>query len=555
MTIPNARLRGALAVAAVVCLVAAMPVGARAGARGTTTRLTSANSTSSDFNGDGFADLAIGLPGENLAHGLADAGAVSVLYGSASGLQADAPDDQFWTASTAGGSAAAGDQFGSALAVGDFNGDGYADLAVGMPFDDVGDAVDAGSITVLYGSPSRLQVAPPNARSWWQGARGVPDAAEAGDHFGNAFAVGDFDGNGNPDLAIGASGETVGGSIGAGAVIVLFSTPSGLQTDEPGPGLWTENDVSMALAAGDAFGYALGAGDFDADGHADLAIGISYFDQSAKKRNSGAAVVLYGSASGPQVTSPPLQTWTENRPNVDESAESDDRLGSSLATGDLDGDGYDDLLIGVPWEDVWLEDGTNEVSGAGAFILIHGSSTGLQATTRKGEAWSQETPGVIGLAEHRDHFGFSIATGDMNGDGFSDVVAGVPQEDGGPESIRQSGATNVLYSDATGPTAITDWHLDQDSPDVADDAEPYDFFGAAVAAADFNGDGYADLAVGVPQEDGGGLTNPGAVHVLYGSPGGLQALSYDDMLWTQDSPGVRDSGQRGDLMGSALAAG
>jgi hypothetical protein len=527
-----------------------------ASARGTDAHpaRTTNGTISSDFNGDGFADLASGLPGEDLK-GAKDAGAVSVLYGSPTGLQADAPDDQLWTATAAGGASGAGDQFGAALAVGDFNGDGFADLAVGAPLDDVGSVLDAGSITVVSGSSAGLQASAPVARTWTQGTSGVPDVAGAGDHFGTAFAVGDFDGNGFVDLAVGASGETVGAVAGSGSATVLFATAGGLQTDAPLPQRWTEPDAGLTAVAGDAFGYALGAGDFDADGFADLAIGISYFDQSASKQDSGMAVVISGSATGPEVTIRPAVTWTENSPNVDESAESDDRLGSSFASADLDADGYDDLLIGVPWEDVWLEDGSKEVSGAGGFIALFGSPTGLDTATRPGTFWSQESPGVIGLAEHRDRLGFAIALGDFNGDGFPDVGGGVPLEDGGPESIRQSGAANILYSSASGITAVMDWHLDQDGTDVTDAAEPYDFFGSAMASADFNGDGFADLAVGVPNEDLGSLLNPGAVHVLYGGAAGLQSVAPDDVLWSQDSPGVRDSGERGDLMGTSLAAG
>jgi hypothetical protein len=553
---PSPRLRrltvSVISLMAVVVLSCAGMAGARV-TGGHSARSTNGTITS-DFNGDGFADLASGLPGEDLK-GAKDAGAVSVLYGSATGLQADAPDDQLWTATAAGGTSGTGDQFGAAVAVGDFNGDGFADLAVGAPLDDVDGALDAGSVTVLSGSPSGLQAAAPAARMWTQGAGGIPDAAEAGDHFGNAFAVGDFDGNGFVDLAVGSAGEAVGAAAGSGSVAVLFATAGGLQTDAPAPQRWTEPDVGLAAAAGDAFGYALGAGDFDADGFADLAVGISYFDQAATKQDSGMAVVISGSAAGPEVTIRPAVTWTENSPNVDESAESGDRLGSSFASADLDADGYDDLLIGVPWEDVWLEDGSKEVSGGGGFVALFGSPTGLDTATRPGTFWSQESPGVIGLAEHRDRLGFAIALGDFNGDGFPDVGGGVPLEDGGPESIRQSGAANILYSSAAGITAVMDWHLDQDGTDVTDAAEAYDFFGSAMASADFNGDGFSDLAVGVPNEDLGGVLNPGAVHVFYGGAAGLQSVTPDDVLWSQDSPGVRDSGERGDLMGTSLAAG
>jgi FG-GAP repeat len=563
MTTPHSRRqpRGSIArqyvrLAGVVTAVLAVAAasGAQAAASSADTRAHDGpgrRPITSDFNGDGYADLAVGVPLENLAGPIVDGGAVSVLYGSASGVQADAPGDQFWTATKAGGVSANDDRFGSALAVGDFNADGFGDLAVGAPLADVGGAADAGSVTVLYGSSSGLQVTTPGAQTWTEESGGVPGNAEAGDRFGGALAVGDLDGDGHADLAIGVSGKDVGGVDGSGSVVVLLATGSGLQTSGPAAQAWTEPDVGVPATALDGFGSSVGAGDFDGDGHDDLAIGIPYRDQSATTPDSGSAAVLYGSAAGPQVTNPPAQVWTQNSPNVDESAQSGDRFAFSLASGDLNQDGFDELLVGVPYEGVW--NGSKQVATAGGMTLLYGSASGLDTTLRVGEFWSQAHDGVIGLEEDHDHFGYSLATGDMNGDGFVDVVVGVPQEDGGPESIRQSGAANVLYSDATGLTAINDWHLDQDGPDVTDLAERYDFFATSVALADFNGDGYADLAAGVPNE---ALTKAyaGAVHVLYAGAGGLQAVSPDDVLWSQDSPGVLDTEEPSDVFGTAVAA-
>src|SRR6266496_1013289 len=107
-----------------------------------------------DFNGDGSADLAIGIPFEDVG-AIGNAGAVEVMYGSAAGLTATG--DQFWTQDATGTDPSeAGDNFGSFVATGDFDGDGFTDLAIGAPFEDVGAVANAGAVTVLYGSPLGL---------------------------------------------------------------------------------------------------------------------------------------------------------------------------------------------------------------------------------------------------------------------------------------------------------------------------------------------------------------------------------------------------------------
>jgi hypothetical protein len=168
-----------------VVVLAALPAGgwaaAAAPARGTATGVTGAVAAAAlaDFNGDGIDDLVVGVPGENLG-ATADAGVVDVLYGSESGLS-DGTSQQLTQALPE-----AGDGFGSAVATGDFNGDIFTDLAVGVPGENLGATADAGVVEVFYGGGGGLPGV--GDQLLRQGAAGMAGAAEAGDRFGAALA-------------------------------------------------------------------------------------------------------------------------------------------------------------------------------------------------------------------------------------------------------------------------------------------------------------------------------------------------------------------------------
>ncbi|SEM35424.1 FG-GAP and VCBS repeat-containing protein [Nonomuraea pusilla] len=347
----------------------------------------------------------------------------------------------------------------------DFDGDGRPDLAVAAPYDDR----RAGSVTVLYGSGRQDRL--------------TQDGAEPGDAFGSALAVGDFDGDGCADLAVGVSEEFAGarvpGADGNGVVEVFHGSPGGLA--------W-KSGLALRRPSSDRFGASLAAGDFDGDGRDELAVG------APGHRTGGAVTVYWMKGRGPEQV-------TQGTRWVRQAAGVTDQWGATLAAGDFDGDGRDELAVGAPADSAPLDG--------------QGSVTVLDVKAHAARRFTQATPGIAGAAEKWDGFGAALATGDFNGDGRDDLAVGVPGE--GLSANQRAmdygdGTVDVLYGSGGGLRAAGSEAWSQRS--LTGVPRYYDRFGAALAAGDFNGDGNDDLAIGVPGER--------AVQVVRGGrPGGL----------------------------------
>ncbi len=423
-----------------------------------------------DIDGDGRADLLVGAPRHDA--GGYDAGRAYVFVGAASAQVFVADGQQ------------QGALFGCAVAgVGDVDGDGYGEVVVGARRTDLDAAApDVGAAFAYSGSANGLNAAPE-----WQRA-----GEQAAGAFGFAVAAaGDVNADGFDDALVGAP-RFDAGQVDEGAAFLFLGSAAGLLADA----VW----VGESDQAGAHFGHAVaGAGDVNGDGHADLLIGAP--DMVEGEASEGLAFVYHGSPAGPSR-------------DPDWFAEGDSpyaAFGAAVAgAGDVDGDGHADVLVGAP------EAHLGEAS-EGRVCLFHGTPRGLAATP----GWAIESNQTYA------DLGFAVAgAGDVNADGFGDVVVGARYFSAGQ---AREGRVLVFHGSVLGLDAAPDWVAEPDQPGAN--------FGSAVAGAgDVNGDGFDDVLVGAPRFDAG-LTDEGAAFLYAGSVGGLDAAP----LWVASggAPGAR----------------
>jgi hypothetical protein len=483
-----------------------------------------------DFDGDGYAEMVIPAPFNwNWPDGHSS-GDIYVLSGSDNGVVLDG-----FLGVRQNGSLEGGDEFGRAWVCGNFDGDPYADLAVGSPGEDMWSWFDAGAVHVFYGSPVGLEQS--NSDVWSQASPGFHGGVETNDRFGSSLAAGDFDGDGDDDLVIGVPQESFGNVSQAGVAHILHGSTSGLTTLD----MQTISQSSPGIHGGieyiDRFGLRLTTGDFDGDGFQDLVIGVPMEDLGSIK-NAGDIHVVYGSVSGLDTYT--TQTWTQGTAGLSESPEIHDWFGWGLSAGDIDGDGHDDLAIGVASEELDGEDGVVHI--------LYGSAAGLDATGA--QLLSSATSGLDTSVV--SELGRATVLADFDGDGYADLATS--------SDIRPTGGAgriHVLNGSSGGLNTDAALLITQDSPGIDEEAEIEDRFGFRMSAADFDGDGYADLNVRVPYEGvfsnnyvWGWIEeeNAGAVHALYGSAFGL--TSSGAHTFTGDTLGNQNSWtDSGDLFG------
>ncbi|MBP7514092.1 MAG: FG-GAP repeat protein [Flavobacteriales bacterium] len=413
-----------------------------------------------DVNGDGYSDVIVGA--WSYDGGQADEGRAFVFHGSATGLHLTAD----WSA----GSGQLASLFGNSVAsAGDVNGDGYSDVIIGAFLFDV-DQTEEGRVFVYHGGASGLST----TANW------TAESDQVSATLGNSVAcAGDVNGDGYSDVIVGAEAFD-NGQDAEGRAFVYHGGPTGLNTT---PNWTAESNQTNALFGGSV----ASAGDVNGDGFSDVIVGARWYD--GVQSDEGRAYVYHGSATGLSTTA----NWTA------ESDQNNASFSTSVAcAGDVNGDGYSDVIVGAPGFD-------NGQTDEGRAFVFHGSVTGLSTTAN----WIKESDQANAL------FGRNVScAGDVNGDGYSDVIAGA---DGFDNGQTDEGRAFVFHGSATGLPANSNWSADSDQANAS--------FGWSLAAAgDVNGDGYSDVVIGAPNFDNG-QAYEGRAFVFHGAAQGLSTSS------------------------------
>ncbi|MCL1629536.1 VCBS domain-containing protein [Roseibaca sp. V10] len=462
-------------------------------------RSGSSVSSAGDVNGDGLDDLIVGARFDD-PNG-PSSGASFVVFGKSNGTAVELSDVEAGKGGFVINGVSAGDLSGrSVSSAGDVNGDGLDDLIVGAP-DDAPNGPSSGASFVVFGKSNGSAVELSTIEAGSGGF--VINGVSAGDLSGfSVSSAGDVNGDGLDDLIVGSPYDDPNGSY-SGASFVVFGKSNGsaveLSSLELGLGGFAINGV----AADDRTGWSVSsAGDVNGDSLDDLIVGAPGADPNGNW--SGSSFVLFGKIDGATVELSTVMSGTGgfaiNGPSEG------DELGHSVSSaGDVNGDGFDDLIVGAPDDD---RNGSN----SGTSFVVFGKSD--RSAVELAVVGAGIGGFVINGVSAGDRSGYSVSSaGDVNGDGFDDLIIGARNDDPNGSS---SGASFVVFGKTDG-TAVELSTIEAGTGGfVLNGISAFDNSGFSVSSAgDVDGDGFDDLIVGAP-DDGPNGFNSGASFVVFG---------------------------------------